>query len=602
MALLEVAHLNVGYASVRGSVRAVRDVSFSLDRDEVLGVVGESGSGKSTLAHALMGYRMRGTSMLEGDVTFDGIPLLRSPATELRKIWGGRIAMVHQNPLASLTPTMRVGEQIAETIRQHRNATAAEARSAVAACLRAVELPEGSDIARRYPHQLSGGQRQRITIAIALALEPDLMILDEPTTNLDATTEAVILDLLEDIRSRTRMAMVYISHNLGVIARVATRVAVMYAGEIVETGSVSQIYTAPVHSYTRALLESLPRPGNSKPKAAVLSGEPVLAAMSIRKSFGRRRATVRAVRGVSLHVPRGAVVGLVGESGSGKSTLLRCIAGLERPESGTIQYSGCDLPPNLADRGKDMLRTMQMVFQDPESTLNPSLSIGTSLRRHLIALKATDGVTARRSVDEALRRVRLDTAFRGRLPRELSGGEKQRVAIARAFLSAPDLVLCDEPLSSLDVSVQAAVCRLLLDLQRDYGTSYVFVSHDLAIVRYMSDRIVVMYLGEVVEEGDAESFDRRPLHPYTEALFSATPIPDPEAATARVRLKSQISDADRERPGCIFNARCHRRKGAECSEIAPPWRDTGGRRYRCHWSPAELAAQQGNEAASAARG
>jgi len=602
LALLEVAHLNVGYASVRGSVRAVRDVSFSLDRDEVLGVVGESGSGKSTLAHALMGYRMRGTSMLEGDVTFDGIPLLRSPATELRKIWGGRIAMVHQNPLASLTPTMRVGEQIAETIRQHRNATAAEARSAVAACLRAVELPEGSDIARRYPHQLSGGQRQRITIAIALALEPDLMILDEPTTNLDATTEAVILDLLEDIRSRTRMAMVYISHNLGVIARVATRVAVMYAGEIVETGSVSQIYTAPVHSYTRALLESLPRPGNSKPKAAVLSGEPVLAAMSIRKSFGRRRATVRAVRGVSLHVPRGAVVGLVGESGSGKSTLLRCIAGLERPESGTIQYSGCDLPPNLADRGKDMLRTMQMVFQDPESTLNPSLSIGTSLRRHLIALKATDGVTARRSVDEALRRVRLDTAFRGRLPRELSGGEKQRVAIARAFLSAPDLVLCDEPLSSLDVSVQAAVCRLLLDLQRDYGTSYVFVSHDLAIVRYMSDRIVVMYLGEVVEEGDAESFDRRPLHPYTEALFSATPIPDPEAATARVRLKSQISDADRERPGCIFNARCHRRKGAECSEIAPPWRDTGGRRYRCHWSPAELAAQQGNEAASAARG
>jgi len=602
LALLEVAHLNVGYASVRGSVRAVRDVSFSLDRDEVLGVVGESGSGKSTLAHALMGYRMRGTSMLEGDVTFDGIPLLRSPATELRKIWGGRIAMVHQNPLASLTPTMRVGEQIAETIRQHRNATAAEARSAVAACLRAVELPEGSDIARRYPHQLSGGQRQRITIAIALALEPDLMILDEPTTNLDATTEAVILDLLEDIRSRTRMAMVYISHNLGVIARVATRVAVMYAGEIVETGSVSQIYTAPVHSYTRALLESLPRPGNSKPKAAVLSGEPVLAAMSIRKSFGRRRATVRAVRGVSLHVPRGAVVGLVGESGSGKSTLLRCIAGLERPESGTIQYSGSDLPPNLADRGKDMLRTMQMVFQDPESTLNPSLSIGTSLRRHLIALKATDGVTARRSVDEALRRVRLDTAFRGRLPRELSGGEKQRVAIARAFLSAPDLVLCDEPLSSLDVSVQAAVCRLLLDLQRDYGTSYVFVSHDLAIVRYMSDRIVVMYLGEVVEEGDAESFDRRPLHPYTEALFSATPIPDPEAATARVRLKSQISDADRERPGCIFNARCHRRKGAECSEIAPPWRDTGGRRYRCHWSPAELAAQQGNEAASAARG
>ncbi|MEP6657559.1 MAG: ABC transporter ATP-binding protein, partial [Betaproteobacteria bacterium] len=269
MALLDVAHLNVDYASVRGSVRAVRDVSFSLERDEVLGIVGESGSGKSTLAHAIMGYRLQGTSLLSGRVAFDGMSLLQCQPAELRRTWGRRIAIVHQNPLASLTPTMRVGEQIAETIRQHRGVTPAEARAAVAACLRSVDLPEASDIARRYPHQLSAGQRQRITIAIALSLEPDLMILDEPTTNLDATTEAVILDLLDEIKGRTHTAMVYISHNLGVIARIATRVAVMYAGEFVESGPVSDIFHAPSHPYTRALLSCLPRAGVTKRRASL---------------------------------------------------------------------------------------------------------------------------------------------------------------------------------------------------------------------------------------------------------------------------------------------------------------------------------------------
>jgi len=666
MALLEVARLNVGYASEWGAVRAVRDVSFSLERDEVLGIVGESGSGKSTLAHAIMGYRLRGTSLFDGRVTFDGLSLLDCPQAELRRTWGRRIAIVHQNPLASLTPTMRVGEQIAETIRQHRELTSAEARATVAACLRSVDLPDASGIDQRYPHQLSGGQRQRITIAIALSLEPDLMILDEPTTNLDATTEAVILDLLREIQARTHTAMVYISHNLGVIARVATRVAVMYAGEFVETGPVADIFRAPAHPYTRALLSCLPRPGLTKRRASLqwIGGGPrtrqrdtaqcifrdrcpaqtgqcatapswsaagtgqsvrcwhsradtpvapidqpatqlqpgdelVLDAKAIGKTFGRRGNTVRAVNDASLQVPSGAIVGLVGESGSGKSTLLRCIAGLEEADRGTITYLGIDLPASLRGRDKAVLKTMQMIFQDPESTLNPSLTIGTTLRRHVMSVQGVDAADAAGRVDKALAQVRLDPQYRHRLPRELSGGEKQRIAIARAFLSTPELVLCDEPLSSLDVSVQSAMCQLLLDLQREEKASYVFVSHDLAIVRYMADRIVVMYLGNVIEEGSAESFDRRPLHPYTEALFSATQVPDPTAPSQRVRLLGQSSETDKHAAGCIFSARCHRKKGPECDAVRPPWQSVPERRYSCHWSPADLEALQGSGVDSA---
>ncbi len=655
MALLDVAGLDVEYASPRGPVRAVRNVSFTLERDEVLGIVGESGSGKSTLAHAIMGYRPQGTSLLAGSVTFDGMSLLECPTAQLRRVWGRRIAIVHQNPLASLTPTMRVGEQIAETIRQHRGIRSAEARAAVATCLHSVNLPDASDIAQRYPHQLSGGQQQRIMIAIALSLEPDLMILDEPTTNLDATTEAVILDLLEEIRGRVHTAMVYISHNLGVIARVATRVAVMYAGEFVECGPVAAIFHAPSHPYTRALLSCLPRAGVTKRRASLqwIDGElpprhlrlaecifrarcpaqteqcsiapdwsstgpdhgvrcwhalvgqpvapidrpatmlrpgdePVLSADAMRKTFGRRSAAVRAVNGVSLQVPRGAIVGLVGESGSGKSTLLRCIAGLAQPEEGTTTYLGVDLPRDVLARDRGVLKTMQMVFQDPESTLNPSLTVGTSLRRHLMSLRPVDAGEARRRIEKALEQVRLSAEFAHRLPRELSGGEKQRIAIARAFLSAPELVLCDEPLSSLDVSVQSAICQLLLDLQQAGPAAYVFVSHDLSIVRYMADRIVVMYLGEVIEEGSAESFDLRPVHPYTEALFSATHQPDPGVASNRVRLTGQLSEADKLRPGCIFSGRCHRYKGAECDGAKPPRQDVPGRRYWCVRSPGEL--------------
>jgi peptide/nickel transport system ATP-binding protein len=534
------------------------------------------------------------------------------------------------------------------------------------AALEAVNLPKAAELARRYPHQLSGGERQRISIAIALCLEPDLLVLDEPTTNLDATTEAGILDLLETIKAGGRMAMIYISHNLGVIARIADRVAVMYAGEIVETGAARAIFRSARHPYTQALLACLPRPGLTKRQIALQSvpgvaaaswqdgdgcrfrnrcpggsaacevspawstvdglhavrcwhagtaedvrlraDQPatlvqpgpdlVLAASGLDKSF-RSRAPgtlvprrLPAVAGAGLHVPQGSIVGLVGESGSGKTTLLRCIAGLETPDEGHIAFLGLDVPAELARRPHAMLAAMQMIFQDPESTLNPALTVGENLHRHLHALRPMNEDASTHMIDRALEQVRLGARYRERLPRELSGGEKQRVAIARAFLSEPRLVLCDEPLSSLDVSVQSAICQLLLDLQRDARASYVFVSHDLSIVRYLSDHIVVMYLGEIVEDGEAESFDRRPLHPYTEALFSATPVPDPDAAGSRILLSGQVSDVDKTRPGCIFSARCPRRKGEICREIKPDWQSVEGRRYRCHWTPGELTDQQ----------
>jgi peptide/nickel transport system ATP-binding protein len=663
--LLAVAGLSVGYGAGIGTVPAVRDVSLTLKCGEALGIVGESGSGKSTLALAMMGYRGAGAAIASGTVLFDGIDLLAASGTALRELWGRRIAMVHQNPLATLTPTMAVGEQIIEVIRQHRPVGQSEARRQMIATLEAVSLPKAADLARRYPHQLSGGERQRISIAAALCLEPDLLVLDEPTTNLDATTEAGILELLETIKARGRTAMIYISHNLGVIARIADRVAVMYAGEIVETGAARSLFRAARHPYTQALLACLPRPGLTKRQAALRSipgtaatarqehdgcrfrdrcpsrsaacdaspgwspiaeahlvrcwhaeqttsgagaarpatlvrpgTDLVLEATGLDKSFrSRARGTIvprrlPAVAGAGLLVPEGSIVGLVGESGSGKSTLLRCIAGLETPDDGRIAFLGLDVPVEFAKRPRSLLTAMQMIFQDPESTLNPALTIGENLRRHLRALRPMDDASTSSAIDRALEQVQLGAAYRDRLPRELSGGEKQRVAIARASLSQPKLVLCDEPLSALDVSVQSAICQLLLDLQGDGRRSYVFVSHDLSIVRYLSDHIVVMYLGEIVEEGDAESFDRRPVHPYTEALFSATPVPDPDAARSRILLSGQVSDIDKTAPGCIFSARCPRRKGEVCREMKPDWQSVGRRRYRCHWTPDELLDHQ----------
>lgn len=663
--LLDATDVCVTYGEGRTVVPAVRRVSIGLQRGEVLGIVGESGSGKSTLAHALMGYRPAGAS-LSGSVVFDGVPLLEQPRSRLRSLWGRQIAMIHQNPLATLTPNLSVGRQIAETVRQHLRLSSRQAYERSIEVLRAVNIPDPHDLFHRFPHQLSGGQRQRISIAIALSLEPDLLILDEPTTNLDVTTEAVILDLLNDIQARTGSAMIYISHNLGVIARIASRVAVMYAGEMVETASTASLFDRPRHPYTRALLACLPRRGLNKrqsrlrsvagtmpafdqldegcvfrPRCAQATGRcaaapdwsmavpghgvrcwhhastadepgrslrpatdlvigerPILSCLRLSKRFGTgMRRTVSAVRDMSLVVKEAAVVGLVGESGSGKTTLLRCLAGLETFQDGRVEFRGKMLPVALRRRGTEILRAVQMVFQDPDSTLNPALTVGDNLARHLSALRPEQRAGAERVVAAALQRVRLSPAYVGRFPAELSGGEKQRVAIARAFLSEPDVVLCDEPLSALDVSVQSAIVELLLDLQQNRRASYLLVSHDLSIIRYIADHIVVMYLGEVVEEGSAESFDEFPLHPYTEALFSAIPSLEPGGRERAIRLVGQITEDAKHGPGCLFASRCPRSLGSLCRSQRPPWREAAGRRYRCHIPPAELHALQDSRAA-----
>ena len=671
--LLRAKNLSVSFGEGKTALRAVRDVSINVARGEVLGIVGESGSGKSTLGLALMGYRGSGASVLSGSVVFDGISLLDQPVAALRRMWGKRIAMIHQNPLATLTPTMTVGTQIAEVLRQHYDMTRRQARFRTIELLRSVNIPSAELLMNRYPHQLSGGQRQRISIAIALSLEPELLILDEPTTNLDVTTEAVILDLISDIQERTGSAMIYISHNLGVISQIATNVAVMYAGELVETIPAALLVSSSRHPYTRALLSCVPRQEITKRTSRLRSipgdlslsrnvkdgcifrprcihatelcaispswtaidgahqvrcwhhaqigtgnhddvdvgteltpGETKIAGVvELVKSYTSSRAKhiwsertaqaghgALAVNGASLTIPTSSIVGLVGESGSGKTTLLRCIAGLETPEHGHITFQAVPIPSKLSDRDHGLLASIQMIFQDPESTLNPAISVGESLIRHLMSLRKIDRSQARHTVAEALEGVQLDPSHGERAPLELSGGERQRVAIARAFLSDPQLVLCDEPLSALDVSVQSTIVQLLLDLQKKHGASYLFVSHDLSIVQYIADHIIVMYSGEILDSGPAVRFNSRPLHPYTEALFSSIPTVYSDTTQRPIRLSGQISEADKLTLGCVFAARCPRKIGAICDEERPNWQTVAGRSYRCHYSPETLAPLQ----------
>ncbi|MSO91856.1 MAG: ABC transporter ATP-binding protein [Rhodospirillales bacterium] len=674
--VLAVDDLSVTYATPAGPAPAVRSVSLALGRGETLGIVGESGSGKSTLAHAMIGYLAPLARRTSGRVLFHGDDLLAMPGAKLAGLRGRRIAMVHQNPQATLNPALKVGTQIAEVFRHHAGLSWAEARARAVENLGRVNMPEPSAAAARYPHELSGGQRQRVVIAIALALDPDVLILDEPTTALDVTTEAVILDLLRDIKRRIGAAIVYISHNLGVIAQMADRVAVMYAGEVVEDASVESLFLRPTHPYTRALLDCLVQPGASKrtraltaipgaiprltqlpagcifeprcmhradvcldhpdmedasaghrvrcvrwreipttpapPAAASASaaqspGSTLMEAKGVRKSFsewgvaamlGGRR--VQAVAGVDMALARNRVLGLVGESGSGKTTLLRCLAGLETAEEGSLAVEGFPVPWPVRARPQSLLRRLQVVFQDPESTLNPKHTVRGNLGRHLRAL-----LPAVRDpsplLAQAMARVRLDPDYLDRYPAELSGGEKQRVAIARAFLGGPEVVLCDEPLSALDVSVQASIVKLLLDLQAEAHVAYLLISHDLAVVRYVADEIAVMYLGRLVELGPAETFDAAPLHPYTEALLSAVSLPIPRQPPSRIRLQGPIPSPTDPPSGCVFHTRCPRKIGTICETAMPPWREgVSGRRYCCHIEPEELRRMQVSSATSLA--
>ncbi len=679
--IIEADQVCIDYRLGQQWVNAVRQVSLQIAPLEIHGLVGESGSGKSTLALALMGYLAKNSRISDGDIRFEGQSLLQKTAAEMRHIWGKCISLVPQDPLAALNPSQRIGDQIAEVTQLHdRLASRAAWRKAVE-MLERVRIADPESVARKYPHQLSGGMQQRVTIAMALSTQPKLLILDEPTTALDVTTEATILDLFRDLIRENEAAALYVSHNLGVIAQMCDRMTVLYAGEVMASGTVEQLYSRPIHPYTIGLLASIPRPTSGhetrlptmdgiapslsqRPSACVFAPrcpvaqpicfsekppletigegrrvkchrwqeiaqgelmlsnqvmaladetpapsphETILEAAHLVKQFGsgnllqrlmgRGSSKLTAVDDVSIAVHKQSTLGLVGESGSGKTTLARCIIGLETADHGTLDLLDMPVPPALAGRSQTLRRNLQMVFQNPNDTLNPYRTIGQALERTIRQLSEAPPTSeaVREQVSALLNRVRLPDDYQHRYPSELSGGEKQRVAIARAFATQPALVIADEPTSALDVSVQAVILNLLKDLRGHDGASYLFISHDLRAVSYLADWIAVMYLGQIVEEGTVDQFNQAPSHPYTEALLSAIPEPDPTRRQGHIRLDGDIPSARDIPQGCRFHTRCPRKVGSICEQHAPPWQDAGdGHHIRCHIPAEELALLQTN--------
>ena len=665
--LIRVSNLSIGYTSRSGQTLPIlRNIDLTFGKGETVGLVGESGCGKSTLALAMMGYLQTGLRVLEGESLFRAHNVFDMDDGALEGIRGGRIALIPQNAAQSLTPTSRVGQQIIEAVKLHTGLKREQYRERAAELLSQVRLAQPDVILRRFPHELSGGQQQRVIIAMALASEPDVLLLDEPTTGLDVTTQAHILELLDDLASKTGTAMVYVSHDLGAVARVCDRIVVMYAGEFVLEGPARQVLRHPAHPYAHGLLLSIPRlknavvpasmpgapppPGGAsrgcafaercvmvesrcrdeRPKlVATYTGEivrchfhervkdltppipprrPKLSnqadaeiildlddlAISYAKPgildqvLGRPPSGPSTVESVNLASRRGEIMALVGESGSGKSTILRSIAGLLGPSRGSIAYGGGEnLAPSVKARPRELLRNIQLIFQDPDSSLNPRHTVAEILAMPLKLYFGLKGAKLHQTIVTLLEQVRLGAHYLERLPSQLSGGEKQRVAVARAFAAEPELILCDEVTSALDVSVQAALLGLLVDLQADQGTTYIFVSHDLAVVRALADRVAVLYMGRICELGPVDRVYGPPFHPYTKMLLGAVLEPDPD-----VKPILEVEDVLELTPpatGCSFQHRCPRRMGDICNHETPPWRIVEtGHSIRCHLPLDEL--------------
>ena len=672
--LIQLEDLAVTFQTPRGSFRAVRSASLEIARGEVLGLVGESGCGKSTVAFAMMNY-LPGTAQVEGAVRFEGMEISEFSDAELRELRGNRIAMVYQDPLTSLNPSMRIGLQIEEVLKHHLDLDGEAAQARAVELFSSVGLADPERIGSRYPHELSGGQQQRVVIAMALACDPHLLIMDEPTTGLDVTTEATILDLIVELKDRVNAGILFVSHNLGVIARVADRVAVMYAGEIVEEAPVRELFKNPRHPYTVGLLSCVPQPPGddgverqlrsipgtvfdaqntqidsclfaprcplasddcvqSSPPLEIVSdahfakcfhhpdvtdnlwgelrerlvkppsngGLPVLNAEDVRKFYGGGRKKyilfgppvqepVRALVDVDMKVDGGRTLGIVGESGSGKSTAARAIVGLEARDRGTLELRGEALEGDVGDRTEEQRSSMRMVFQNPTASLNPKLPIKHAITRALRKFAGVSRSESQQRAEQLMNAVGLDPLYLDRRPSELSGGQQQRVALASAFAANPDLVVADEAVSALDVSVQAQVLNLLEEHQRETGNSYVFITHDLGVVRYVSDDILVLYAGHVAEYGPSEAVLSAPSHPYTEALLSAAPVPDPDAEPSHIRLEGSVPTLRSEFTGCFFAGRCPRKIGDICDNEPPPeQRGPGGASHQinCHIPVAEL--------------
>ncbi len=541
-ALLSVSDLRVSFATQSGSVQAVDGVSFDLLPGEVLAIVGESGSGKSVTAQTVLGLTRSPNAKISGSIQLGEQELLSASERELRAVRGARIGMVFQDPMTSFNPVYTIGWQIAEAIRAHDSDTSGrDARARAVELLDSVGIPGAAQRVDDYPHQFSGGMRQRAMIAMALALDPEVLIADEPTTALDVTVQAQILTLLEQLNRERGLATILITHDLGVVAEVADRVLVMHEGVIVERGDLDQVFYSPADPYTRKLLDAVVRLDTAPPLRARRESAALLEVDDLVKHFPVKRGLifdhevdrVRAVDGVSLSVRQGETLGLVGESGSGKSTLSRTILQLLAPTSGSVRFEGREIAGLSRREMRPLRRQMQMVFQDPYASLNPRKRIGQIVGGPLRLQGKASGAELRREVRVLLDRVGLAAEHYDRFPHEFSGGQRQRIGIARALALRPQLVIADEPVSALDVSIRAQILDLLSELQSEFGLTYIFVAHDIGVVRHVSDRIAVMYRGKIVEEGPADEVCERPKDAYTRQLLTAVPIPDPREARAR---------------------------------------------------------------------
>ena len=665
-AALRVDDLRVTY-EVRGIDRAVlRGVSFAIAPGEAYGLVGESGCGKSTTAYAALRYLPRNGTIVSGTVAVGGRDVTSMTDSQLREFRAREASMVYQDPAQAMNPTIRVGRQLVEsfTLLGHNRA---DAEKMAVEALRKVRIADPARVMDRYPFQLSGGMQQRVVIAMALACNPKLLVLDEPTTGLDATVEAEVLDLVRVLRQESDAAVLMIAHNLGIIRALCDRVGVMYAGRIVEEGPSGQVFDDPQHPYTVGLLRSLPRHGVRKTERALTTipgilpligsdlptcvfldrcplatevchneappvvpvgvngdrytrchhpdlvaaieepppavdiavlapaaGQPgVLELSHVSKTFKQRSQSIPALVDIELELGVGETLGIVGESGSGKSTLAKAILGIESADAGgSVSLDGHVVPAATGARSSENKRSMQMIFQNPDSALNRSWSVRRILMRSVEKLTGIKGEEANKRVEALAAHLRLTPRHLDLKPRQLSGGLKQRVAIARAFAGDPRIVVCDEPTSALDVSVQAAILNLLADLQTEQKTSYVFITHDMGVVRYLADRIAVMYLGRIQEIGPTDDVFNGPNHPYTEALLSAIPSVDGEEKQ-RIRLDGEIPSPANPPTGCVFHPRCPRVMPGVCEVSEPPLRDVSpGHAMRCHIPIEELVELQ----------
>ncbi|WP_421873467.1 dipeptide ABC transporter ATP-binding protein [Nitratireductor rhodophyticola] len=556
--VLAVAGLQTQFLTPNGPVTAIKDVSFALEAGKTLALVGESGSGKSVTALSIMRLNEPGTSRTEGSITLCGRELMTLSDDEFRKIRGNEIAMVFQEPMTSLNPVLTVGTQISEAIMAHRGLSRSEARTETIRLLERVHIPAAASRFNQYPHNFSGGMRQRVMIAMALACKPKLLIADEPTTALDVTIQAQILELIKELQDEEGMAVLFITHDMGVVAEIADTTVVMYNGEVVETGATADIFAKPEHPYTRALLSAVPRLGSMDGRERPMrfpvvdreTGEsdvpvevpntvdedalPVLEVNNLVKRFELRSGLLSPVRGrvhaaenVSFSVKAGETLSIVGESGSGKSTTGRAVMRLVEPNSGSVRLNGVELLKLEPDRLREQRKHMQMIFQDPFASLNPTQKVGAAIAEPLVINRLVNASEARERVADLLVRVGLKPEMADRYPHEFSGGQRQRICIARALALKPTLIVADEAVSALDVSVKAQVINLMLDLQAEMGLSYLFISHDMAVVERVSHRVAVMYLGEIVEIGPRAAIFRNPQHPYTKKLLAAVPVADP---------------------------------------------------------------------------